>query len=46
MLYNLAGQRSGEALVTFPSKEAARQAVAERSNHNLYGHPVHLLCCK
>ncbi|XP_062404544.1 epithelial splicing regulatory protein 2 isoform X2 [Sardina pilchardus] len=46
VLYNLTGQRSGEALVTFPSEEAARQAVAERSNQNLYGHSVRLLCCK
>ncbi|XP_042561412.1 epithelial splicing regulatory protein 2 isoform X2 [Clupea harengus] len=46
VLYNLSGQRSGEALVTFPSEETARRAVAERSNQNLYGHPVRLLCCK
>lgn len=45
MLYNLSGQRSGEALVTFPSEEAARRAVAERSNHPLSGHPVRLACC-
>ncbi|KAI1904260.1 hypothetical protein AGOR_G00003850 [Albula goreensis] len=45
LLYNFSGQRSGEALVTFPSEEAARRAVAERSNHHLSGHPIHLACC-
>ncbi|XP_019909151.1 epithelial splicing regulatory protein 2 isoform X1 [Esox lucius] len=45
VLYNLSGQRSGEALVTFPSEETARRAVAERSNHPLSGHPVRLLVC-
>ncbi|KAL4642192.1 epithelial splicing regulatory protein 2-like [Arapaima gigas] len=46
VLYNLSGQRSGEALVTFPSEEVARQAVAERANHSLCGHPVRLVCCE
>ncbi|GAA6096590.1 epithelial splicing regulatory protein 2 isoform X1 [Tachysurus ichikawai] len=46
VLYNLSGQRSGEALVTFPSEEAARRAVAERSNLPLSGHPVRLMCCE
>ncbi|XP_035272362.1 epithelial splicing regulatory protein 2-like isoform X2 [Anguilla anguilla] len=45
VLYNLSGQRSGEALVTFPSREAARQAVAELSSRPLSGQPVHLTCC-
>ncbi|XP_046897862.1 epithelial splicing regulatory protein 2 isoform X2 [Hypomesus transpacificus] len=45
VLYNLSGQRSGEALVTFPSEEAARRAVTERSNHPLSGHPVRLAYC-
>lgn len=46
VLYNLSGQRSGEALVTFPSEDAARRAVAERSNLPLSGHPVRLTCCE
>ncbi|KAM9493260.1 epithelial splicing regulatory protein 2 isoform 1-T1 [Clarias gariepinus] len=46
VLYNLSGQRSGEALVTFPSEEAARRAVVERSNLPLSGHPVRLMCCE
>ncbi|XP_036399967.1 epithelial splicing regulatory protein 2 isoform X3 [Megalops cyprinoides] len=45
ILYNLRGQRSGEALVTFPSKEEARRAVAECSNHPLSGQPIRLACC-
>ncbi|XP_064169608.1 epithelial splicing regulatory protein 2 isoform X1 [Anguilla rostrata] len=45
LLYNFSGQRSGEALVTFPSEEAARHAVAQRSNQPLSGHPIHLACC-
>ncbi|AWP01813.1 putative epithelial splicing regulatory protein 2 [Scophthalmus maximus] len=39
------GQCGGEALVTFPSEEIARRAVAERSNHPFYGQQVHLLLC-
>ncbi|KAI5088728.1 epithelial splicing regulatory protein 2 isoform X1 [Silurus meridionalis] len=46
VLYNLSGQRSGEALVTFPTEEAARRAVAERANLPLSGHPVRLMCCE
>ncbi|XP_055061156.2 epithelial splicing regulatory protein 2 isoform X1 [Misgurnus anguillicaudatus] len=46
VLYNWSGQRSGEALVTFPSEKAARQAVAERSNLPLSGHPIRLVCCE
>ncbi|XP_059387601.1 epithelial splicing regulatory protein 2 isoform X1 [Carassius carassius] len=46
MLYNWSGQRSGEALVTFPSEKAARQAVAECSNLPLSGHPIRLACCE
>ncbi|XP_023646100.1 epithelial splicing regulatory protein 2 isoform X1 [Paramormyrops kingsleyae] len=45
VLYGLSGQRSGEALVTFPSAEAARRAVAERANQSLSGHPIRLACC-
>ncbi|XP_076011739.1 epithelial splicing regulatory protein 2 isoform X2 [Genypterus blacodes] len=45
ILYNLSGQCSGEALVTFPSEEMARRAMAERSNHPLYGQQVHLVIC-
>ncbi|KTF75052.1 hypothetical protein cypCar_00030598, partial [Cyprinus carpio] len=46
LLYNWSGQRSGEALVTFPSEKAARQAVAECSNLPLSGHPIRLACCE
>ncbi|XP_042583779.1 epithelial splicing regulatory protein 2 isoform X1 [Cyprinus carpio] len=46
MLYNWSGQRSGEALVTFPSEKAARQAVAECSNLPFSGHPIRLACCE
>lgn len=46
VLYNWSGQRSGEALVTFPSEKAARRAVAECSNIPLSGHPIHLACCE
>ncbi|XP_016310420.1 epithelial splicing regulatory protein 2-like isoform X2 [Sinocyclocheilus anshuiensis] len=46
MLYNWSGQRSGEALVTFPSEKAARLAVAECSNVPLSGHPIRLVCCE
>ncbi|TRY82058.1 hypothetical protein DNTS_006690 [Danionella cerebrum] len=46
VLYNWSGQRSGEALVTFPSEKAARHAVAECSNLPLSGHPIRLLCCE
>ncbi|XP_015223987.1 epithelial splicing regulatory protein 2 isoform X2 [Lepisosteus oculatus] len=42
VLYNFSGQRSGEALVTFPSVEQAKQAVAERSGRPLAGHTIHL----
>lgn len=45
ILYNLSGQCSGEAFVTFPSEELARQAVAERSSHRFYGQQVHLALC-
>ncbi|XP_064846415.1 epithelial splicing regulatory protein 2-like isoform X1 [Oncorhynchus masou masou] len=45
LLYNFSGQRSGEALITFPSEESARRAVAERANHPLSGLPVRLLVC-
>lgn len=45
ILYNFSGQCSGEALITFPSEEIARQAVAERSNHPFYGQQVHLAFC-
>nr|XP_061820370.1 epithelial splicing regulatory protein 2-like isoform X1 [Nerophis lumbriciformis] len=45
ILYNFSGQCSGEALITFPSEETARRAVAERSNHAFYGQQVHLLFC-
>ncbi|XP_056134635.1 epithelial splicing regulatory protein 2 [Lampris incognitus] len=45
ILYSLSGQRSGEALVTFPSEELARQAVVELSNHPCFGQPVHLVLC-
>uniref|UniRef100_A0A4W6FUE9 Epithelial splicing regulatory protein 2 n=1 Tax=Lates calcarifer TaxID=8187 RepID=A0A4W6FUE9_LATCA len=45
ILYNFSGQCSGEALVTFPSEEIARRAVAERSNHPFYGQQVHLVFC-
>lgn len=45
ILYNFSGQCSGEALITFPSEEIARQAVAERSNQPFYGQPVHLVFC-
>uniref|UniRef100_A0A7N6FH52 RRM domain-containing protein n=1 Tax=Anabas testudineus TaxID=64144 RepID=A0A7N6FH52_ANATE len=45
ILYNFSGQCSGEALITFPSEEIARQAVAERSNHLFYGQQVHLVFC-
>ncbi|XP_073692714.1 epithelial splicing regulatory protein 2 [Garra rufa] len=46
MLYNWSGQRSGEALVTFPSEKAARRAIAECSNIPLSGHPIRLACCE
>ncbi|XP_077419265.1 epithelial splicing regulatory protein 2 isoform X3 [Vanacampus margaritifer] len=45
ILYNFSGQCSGEALVTFPSEEAACRAVAERSSHAFYGQQVHLSFC-
>eukprot|EP00066_Takifugu_rubripes_P005487 XP_003969570.1 PREDICTED: epithelial splicing regulatory protein 2 isoform X1 [Takifugu rubripes] len=45
ILYNFSGQCSGEALITFPSEEMAKQAVAERSNHTFYGQQVHLVFC-
>ncbi|XP_068602290.1 epithelial splicing regulatory protein 2 [Brachionichthys hirsutus] len=45
ILYNFSGQCSGEALITFPSEEIARQAVTERSNHPFYGQQVHLAFC-
>ncbi|KAM7406342.1 hypothetical protein PAMP_000724 [Pampus punctatissimus] len=45
ILYNFSGQCSGEALLTFPSEEMARRAVAERSNHPFYGQQVHLVFC-
>lgn len=45
ILYNFSGQCSGEALITFPSEETARRAVAERSNHPFYGQQVHLVFC-
>ncbi|CAF88778.1 unnamed protein product [Tetraodon nigroviridis] len=45
ILYNFSGQCSGKALVTFPSEEAAKQAVAERSGHPFYGQQVHLAFC-
>ncbi|XP_077375981.1 epithelial splicing regulatory protein 2 isoform X2 [Festucalex cinctus] len=45
ILYNFSGQCSGEALVTFPSEEAACRAVAERSSHAFYGQQVHLTFC-
>nr|XP_046239056.1 epithelial splicing regulatory protein 2 isoform X2 [Scatophagus argus] len=45
ILYNFSGQCSGEALITFPSEEVARRAVAERSNHPFYGQEVHLVFC-
>ncbi|KAM9826056.1 epithelial splicing regulatory protein 2 isoform 1-T2 [Syngnathus typhle] len=45
ILYNFNGQCSGEALVTFPSEEAACRAVAERSSHVFYGQQVHLAFC-
>uniref|UniRef100_A0A3Q0SSZ8 Epithelial splicing regulatory protein 2 n=1 Tax=Amphilophus citrinellus TaxID=61819 RepID=A0A3Q0SSZ8_AMPCI len=45
ILYNFSGQCSGEALITFPSEEIARRAVAERSNNPFYGQQVHLAFC-
>lgn len=45
ILYNFSGQCSGEALITFPSEEIARRAVAERSNHPFYDRQVHLVFC-
>uniref|UniRef100_A0A8C7ZJK5 Epithelial splicing regulatory protein 2 n=1 Tax=Oryzias sinensis TaxID=183150 RepID=A0A8C7ZJK5_9TELE len=45
ILYNFSGQCSGEALITFPSEDLARRAVAERSNHPFYGQQVHLILC-
>ncbi|XP_024151729.1 epithelial splicing regulatory protein 2 isoform X2 [Oryzias melastigma] len=45
ILYNFSGQCSGEALITFPSEDIARRAVAERSNHPFYGQQVHLVLC-
>lgn len=35
MLYNFSGQPSGEALVTFPSLDLAKKAVAERNGQLL-----------
>ncbi|KAM4593370.1 epithelial splicing regulatory protein 2 isoform 1-T1 [Odontesthes bonariensis] len=45
ILYNFSGQCSGEALITFPSDDMARRAVAERSNLPFYGQQVHLVLC-
>lgn len=45
ILYNFSGQCSGEALITFPSEDVAKQAVAERSSHSFYGQQVHLVFC-
>ncbi|KAM3877490.1 epithelial splicing regulatory protein 2 [Diretmus argenteus] len=45
VLYNLSGQCSGDALVTFPSEEVAKHAMAERSNHPFYGQQVHMAFC-
>uniref|UniRef100_A0A3Q1BG93 RRM domain-containing protein n=1 Tax=Amphiprion ocellaris TaxID=80972 RepID=A0A3Q1BG93_AMPOC len=45
ILYNFSGQCSGEALITFPSEEIARQAVAECSSHTFYGQQIHLVFC-
>ncbi|XP_028665164.1 epithelial splicing regulatory protein 2 isoform X2 [Erpetoichthys calabaricus] len=42
VLYNFSGQRSGEALVTFPSLEMAKQAVAERSGRTIAGRYIDL----
>jgi len=39
MLYNFSGQPSGEALVTFPSLDLAKKAVAEKNGQQLGG------CC-
>ncbi|KAG2469696.1 S12A4 protein, partial [Polypterus senegalus] len=41
-VYNFSGQRSGEALVTFPSLEMAKQAVAERSGRTIAGRYIDL----
>nr|XP_020661395.1 epithelial splicing regulatory protein 2 isoform X1 [Pogona vitticeps] len=41
-LYNFSGQLSGEALVTFPSLDLAKKAVAERSGCLLGNHCVEL----
>ncbi|KAM9409194.1 epithelial splicing regulatory protein 2 isoform 3-T3 [Pholidichthys leucotaenia] len=45
ILYNFSGQCSGDALITFPSKEIASQAVAERSNASFFGQQIHLTFC-
>ncbi|RLW01315.1 hypothetical protein DV515_00008233, partial [Chloebia gouldiae] len=42
MLYNFSGQPSGEALVTFPSLDLAKQAVAERNGQLLGSRCVQL----
>ncbi|XP_048372207.1 epithelial splicing regulatory protein 2 isoform X1 [Sphaerodactylus townsendi] len=41
-LYNFSGQPSGEALVTFPSLDSAKKAIAERSGRLLGSHCVEL----
>lgn len=43
MLYNFSGQPSGEALVTFPSLDLAKKAVAEKNGQLLGGCCVELL---
>ncbi|XP_033899157.3 epithelial splicing regulatory protein 2-like isoform X4 [Acipenser ruthenus] len=43
VLYNFSGQCSGEALVTFPNVDTAKQAVAERSERTLAGRYINLL---
>ncbi|KAJ3593718.1 hypothetical protein NHX12_006052 [Muraenolepis orangiensis] len=45
VLYNLSGQCSGEALVTFPSEELALKAVVERSHHLMLGNPIRMAFC-
>uniref|UniRef100_A0A8C3CMZ3 Epithelial splicing regulatory protein 2 n=1 Tax=Cairina moschata TaxID=8855 RepID=A0A8C3CMZ3_CAIMO len=42
VLYNFSGQPSGEALVTFPSLDLAKKAVAEKNGQLLGGHCVEL----
>ncbi|RXM36041.1 Epithelial splicing regulatory protein 2, partial [Acipenser ruthenus] len=42
VLYNFSGQCSGEALVTFPNVDTAKQAVAERSERTLAGRYINL----